>query len=145
MNKDTMNIFQLLAASAENGNGRTLQPTQVKEIVTVLQAMQYEIAEGMARTEVLTRLCVVLVDDTGGNLVMDSSDYIEAETRGLKADWSEEGDLIDLSTYEVDMPSVPVGDIPTSDEEGSDLASLPKVDGAEEEVEGTTIDPAEGS
>ncbi len=144
MNKETMNIFQLLAASAENGNGRTLQPTQVKEIVTVLQAMQYEIAEGMARTEVLTRINVVLIDDLGGHTIMDGSDYIEAETRGLKADWSEEGDLIDLSTYEVDMPSVPVDDIPTSEGDGSDLASLPEVDGAEEVLEGSTIDPPEG-
>ncbi len=139
-----MNIFQLLAKSAENNNGRTLQPQQVREVVTVLQAMQYEIAEGGVRTEALTRFCVVLIDDVGGNLVMDGSDYVEAETRGLAADWSEEGDTIALSTYEVDMPSVPVDDSPTYDIGESDLASVPEEGGADDDVEGPAIDTDEG-
>jgi hypothetical protein len=142
------NVFQLLAESAENNNGRTLQPSQVREVVAVLQAMQYEIADLQVRGEALTRFTVVLTDHLGGDIVLDGEQYTAAETKGIQADWSEEGDEIALSTYDVDMPGVLVGDDSTDDGGEPDLAPVPEAGGAEGEVEGPAPDadaPVESS
>lgn len=137
---EPQNIFQLLAQSAQNNNGRTLQPTQVQEIVAVLQAMQYELAEMQVRSEALTRFSVVLIDHLGGDVVIDAEDYVNAETRGLEADWSEEGDEIALGTYEVDLPDVRPRDDADDDGELASVSPLPDEGDAEESVAGEAAD-----
>ncbi len=134
------NVFTLLLKSAKQGNGRSLQPSQVQEVIETIQAIQYEMADMMLRQEQLTRFSVVLIEQLGGELTIESDLYVEAELKGLTADWNEEGTEIALATYEVDMPDVPVGDDADHDGEESGLSLVPGEEHTPLTVEGTTPD-----
>lgn len=134
------NVFTLLLKSATNNNGRSLQPSQVREVIDTIRAVQFEMAEMHIRTEQLTRFCVVLIDLLDGDLTIDADFYVEAERKGLTADWNEEGTEIALSTYEVDMPEVRDDDGADDDGELASVSSLSDARHAPLTVEGSAAD-----
>lgn len=123
-----MNVFQKLAKSAESNHGLELQPIQVKELVTTLQAMQFQIANDQARAEALTRVLACALDQHGGALNIAATMFAEAENYVVTVDWSEDGEEIHarVELAEVAVPELQEDGEPAS---GSDLNRLPVQDG----------------
>ena len=105
-----MNVLEMLAASAQNNHGRTLQPTHVKEIVTILQGMQYQIASDNGRLDALTRILAVTLNQLGGALDIDPSLFAQAENYVVDVEWEteEEGSVIHVQIRDagVDLPEM---------------------------------------
>ena len=135
-----MNVLELLAKSAEANHGRKLEAPQVKELLTIFQALQQQALNSQARLEGLTRIAVVLNSMAGGESTITEAAFDEAEDYGLQVEWDDEGGGIEITTYQVDLPELSVVDDATDDEEQPDLAPVPEGGGAPDEVEGTTPD-----
>lgn len=134
-----MNVLELLAKSAEVNHGRKLEAPQVKELLSVFQALQQQALNVQARLEGLTRIAVVQNQTLGGSLGVTETAFDEAEGYGLNVVWDDEGGTIEVTTYQVDVPDVQVGDDPTDDEEQPGLASVPD-EGTEGPLEGPASD-----
>lgn len=134
-----MNVLELLAKSAEANHGRKLEAPQVKELLTIFQALQQQALNSQARLEGLTRIAVVQNQMLGDGRISESA-FDEAEAYGLKIEWDDEGGGIEVTTYQVDMPELSVVDDATDDEEQPGLASVPDEGPAEEPVEGPAVD-----
>ena len=104
-----MNVFEKLAKSAENRHGLELQPTQVQELVATLQAMQLQIANDQGRTEALSRILVVSLNQVGGALNIPSELFAEAERYVIDVTWDDNGEEIHASIRlaDVGVPEVP--------------------------------------
>ena len=116
-------ILQLLAKAAESNHGRQLTPQQVKEVVTILQAMQYEIAASHGRLEAQTRLLSILLNQLGGEIDISADLYVEAENYVVNVTWSDEGDTINAKLYgELEMSEMQEDSEATSSGAGSQLS-----------------------
>ena len=108
-----MNVIEMLAKSAQNNHGRSFAPTQIREIVTIMQGMQYQIANDNARLDALTRILAVSLNQQGGALDIDAEVFADAENYAVDAEWDheEEGSTIHVSIRpNVDMPPMPEED-----------------------------------
>lgn len=94
-----MNVIELLAKSAESNHGREFEPTQIKEIVTILQGMQYQIANDQGRLDALTRILAVSLNQLGGALDIAAETFADAEHYIVDANWDheEEGSIVHVS------------------------------------------------
>jgi len=147
-----MNVIEALAKAAEQNHGRELQPRQVRELVTIMQAMQQEIAVQQARADGTTRIAAVALNQIGGRLRIVPDMYIEAEQYAVRVEWNddEEGDIIDVTLIketpaaDVGVSAVQEGDdsddgdpvstvrLPESDSERSPAADTADADETEE-------------
>lgn len=135
-----MNVIEMLGQSFKNNHGRELSATQVKEIVTILQAMQMQIAQDQVQIDAQTRILAASLDQHGGALDISSTMYAEAEQYVVEVEWDNEKDVIN-ARIKVAVPTVPAEDnaaegsgvsaVPVpDDEDGGDLAG--EEDGDEE-------------
>ena len=131
-----MNVLEGLAKSAENNHGRTLEARQVRELVTIMQAMQMEIGAQQMRADGATRVAAIALNQLGGRLQVVPEMYMEAEHYAVEVSWNEEGDVIDVTLTKdtpagVDVPGV-------SEDSGSDdgdtvsAVRLPESEGGRE-------------
>ncbi len=106
-----MNIIEKLAKSAEVNHGLQLQPTHVKEIVTILQGMQMQIASDQGRGDALTRILAVCLNQIGGAIDIEPELFADAEHYAIDVQWDEEaeGAIIHatLTRSNLDMSEVP--------------------------------------
>ncbi len=121
-----MNIIEKLAKSAEVNHGLQLQPTNVKEIVTILQGMQMQIASDQGRSDALTRILAVTLNQLGGAIDIEPELFADAEHYAVNVDWDEEeeGAIIHatLTRSNLDMSEVqPEGEAAI----GGDVSELP--------------------
>jgi hypothetical protein len=98
-----MNVMEALAQSAKNRHGRTLSERQVQELVTIIQAMQMQIANDQGRLEAQTRILTVALEELGGDLLMPAEDFANAQQYIIDVEWDEEGDTIHASIRLADV------------------------------------------
>lgn len=98
-----MNVIERLAKSAQNNHGLEIHPTQVKELVAIIQAMQMQIANDQGRLEAQTRILAVALNQVGGALDIIPDLFAEAERYAVDVEWSEEGDNIRASLRLADV------------------------------------------
>lgn len=124
----SQNIFERLAKSAENNHGLEIHPTQVRELVATIQAMQMQIANDQGRLEAQTRILAVCLNQIGGALDIPAELFGEAENYIIDVEWNEEGDNIraSLRVANVDVPEVQDDAAAAS---GSDGSAVPVSDG----------------
>jgi len=124
-----MNVIQRLAKSAESNHGLQLQPLQVKEVVTILQGMQVQIASDQGRGDALTRILAVTLNQLGGAIDIEPELFADAEHYAVNVEWDEEaeGAIIHatLTRSNLDVPEVQPQGEATSVGEG-DLLSMPE-------------------
>lgn len=84
------NIIERLAKSAESNHGLQLQPVHVKEIITIMQGMQMQIASDQGRSDALTRILAVALNQVGGALDIEAELFAEAEAYSINVEWDEE-------------------------------------------------------
>ncbi len=105
-----INVISLLAKSAEKGRGREFHASQIKEIVTIMQGMQFQIASDQGRSDALTRVLAVALNQLGGAIDIEPDLFVEAENYIVNVQWDEEdeGAIIHatLQRTNVDVPSV---------------------------------------
>lgn len=118
-----MNILEKLAKSAENNHGLQLSPVHVKEIVTIMQGMQFQIANDQGRLEAQTRILTVCLNQVGGALDIPSTLFSEAERYIIDIEWDDEGDNIRASirVADVDVPEVQEDNTAAPDSDSSDV------------------------
>ncbi len=87
------NVLERLAKSAKNNHGLELFPTQVKEIVTIMQGMQYQIASDQGRTDALTRILAITLNQLGGSLDVHPDLFAEAEDYAIEVNWDDDEDV----------------------------------------------------
>lgn len=106
-----MNPIERLAKSVESGTGAMFDDKQVKELATILQAMQMQIASDQGKNEALIRILAVALNQVGGQLDIPVFMYAQAEKHIVDVEWSEEGDVIHASirVADVDVPEVSEG------------------------------------
>lgn len=129
-----MSAIELLGDSVQQGHGRAFTHDQLSELVATIQHQQVELMNQYARVEALTRLAVVVVDQLGGKLTITPTAYEEAIKYGLDVNWSEEGDIIHVESYEVVLPEVQMEDDSDDGEGVGDVPPVPSEGGAEVEV-----------
>lgn len=113
-----MNVLERLGKSAENNHGLTLEPTQVREVVTVIQAMQMEIASQTVRADGVTRVAAVVLNELGGQVNIVPEMYADAEQYAVRAEWvydedDPESEVINVklvkteaAAFDVEVPEV---------------------------------------
>lgn len=138
-----MNILQKLAKSAEVGHGLELAPVHVKELVTVMQGMQYQIANDQGRLEAQTRILAVALNHVGGKLDIESQLFAEAENYVVNVEWEEEGDVIhaSLGLADVAVPEVQDQDEAAPVSAGSAVPVQSGDSGGDEDGEADTDGP----
>ena len=124
-----MNVIERLAQSAKVNHGLQLEPRNVKEIVTILQGMQMQIAADQGRSDALTRILAVCLNQIGGTIDIEPELFADAEHYAVNVKWDEddEGAIIHatLTRSEVDVPEVPKDSEATSGG-GSNLMPVSK-------------------
>jgi hypothetical protein len=160
-------VFQLLFKSAQNGHGRTLQPSQVGEIVETMMALDHQGRQMAGKVEALTRViyCMlvardpVLIDDgTEQGLFVStpftmSEEYYEQQDyeRGFNIDWDEDTGTITVALGEatesegeaVGVPEVRDGELAAEGSEG-DQPPVPESSEGESEAPEPSGDEAVG-
>lgn len=127
-------ILERLAKSAENNHGLTLSPVHVREIVTIMQAMQSEVHSQQMRADGVTRIASCALNQIGGKLDIVPSMYEEAEKYIVYAQWeddeSEEGIIHVELQQEQEAGAVAVPEVqPDSEAAGdSDGSAVPVLD-----------------
>lgn len=139
-----MSAIELLAGSVEAGHGREFTVDQLKELAAIYQSQQYELMNQYTRNEALTRVAVIALSELGGSLTLSSVLYDEATSHGLEMSWDEEGDIINVKTYEVVVPDMPERDIDAIGTDDGDQPSVSDRGGAEGEVASEADDKEEG-
>jgi len=121
-----MNVLEKLAKSAENNHGLELQAVHVKEIVTIMQGMQFQIANDQGRLEAQTRILTVALNQIGGALDIPTELFAEAESYIIDVEWNDEGSNIRASIRlaNVEVPEVQE-DSAASAGSGSSAVSVP--------------------
>jgi len=121
-----MNVIERLAKSAGVNHGLTLEPTHVKEVVTILQGMQMQIASDQGRGDALTRILAVTLNQLGGAIDIEPELFADAEHYAVNVDWDdeEEGAIIHatLTRSNLDVPEVQPQGETTGD---GDVVELP--------------------
>jgi len=131
-----MNVIEKLAKSAEVNHGLQLQPIHVKEIVTILQGMQMQIASDQGRSDALTRILAVTLNQLGGAIDIEPELFADAEHYAVNVDWDDEaeGAVIHatLTRSNLDVPEVQDNGGTASDSE-ADVVPVPDATGGREE------------
>lgn len=137
-----MNPIERLAKSVENGTGAMFDEQAVKELATILQAMQMQIASDQGRNEALVRILAVALNQVGGALDIPVFMYAQAEKHVVDVEWSEEGDVIHAS---IRVADVGVSEVPetadTATGSDGDVVRLHSDEAAGREDDGGEPDP----
>ncbi len=141
-----MNVIERLAKAAKVNHGLQLEPRNVKEIITIIQGMQFQIASDTGRMDALTRILAVSLNQVGGSLDIESELFSEAEHYAIDVQWDteEEGAIIHVrltKSTDVEVPEVPE-DRKAADGGGSNLMPVSVGDGGRE-VPSVQDDPDE--
>ncbi len=130
-----MNVIEMLVKAANNNHGRTLEPAEVKEVVSSLNAMNNQMETVNSRLDGLTRITTVLIGRLGGKITMQPSEFDEADDRGFTVNWNEEGDYIAVELDDVAVPDMQDEDEATDSEPDFDQPPLPGLGDAGTEAE----------
>lgn len=133
-----MNIIEQLVKSANDHHGRTLQPDQVREVVSYLAAMDNQIQVLNGRLDALTRIALLTVSRLGGKVVLQSFEFDEADGDGFSVHWDEEGDTIEVVLDSVAVSEVQLDDGAADGESVAGLAPVPEVSEAGAEAEASS-------
>jgi len=123
-----MNVTERLLKAAEVNHGLQLEATGVQELLGLMQAIS-------GRTDAITRILAVALDQIGGSLDIEADLFSQAENYGIDVNWDtpEEGAVIHvtLTRNEVAVSSVPEDDEAASGG-GSGLMPVQESEGGRE-------------